>query len=72
MSDTNQQNSKTPMAKAVKLSDLLAVYDKYKHLDGIFDLTNQLNPSRIVDDENDPFHIACYDMWNAIKKTLNR
>ena len=55
-----------------ELKPLLAVYDKYKHLDSVLLMPKQLNPNKIVGEDGDPFHFAACEFWKAIKRTLNR
>jgi hypothetical protein len=43
-----------------------AVYDRFKHLDRIFEMVGDSDGA----ENTDPFHMAARDLWRAIKASL--
>ena len=54
---------KTDGVSAVASNELLAVYERYKHLDHVFLMIRDPEP----DEQPNPFHVAARELWKAVK-----
>ena len=50
----------------VRGEPLLAVYERFKHLDRVFEMVQDSDGT----ENTDPFHPAARDMWRAIKASV--
>ena len=50
----------------VRSEPLLAAYERFKHLDTLFEMIRDPDGT----EDSDPFHAATRDLWRAIKASL--
>jgi hypothetical protein len=63
--EIDRRNGEEPLPP-VRSEPLLAAYDRFKHLDRVFELVGDPDGT----ENTDPFHAAARDLWRAVKASL--